>query len=441
MKTHIKQLKSGVAWSLFSKVIASGTGFFITLLLVRVLTLDHLGLYYLIQTIILFSGIFVKVGLDLSVQKINGIYANNRNWSMVRRCTKSMLLIFSISTIIVLVCLAVIWPELTINLLKSPSLSTMMVLIFIAIPLRSAEQLGSAFFRSIHESKIGVLLLDIPRQLMFLTVLLIISFLYKKSSLENIFTVYVLSSGIAVFITTYLIYRWFKKKEDISKDIINREVTINSLFYLSFPMMLQGSASIIMASSDIWVLSSFSTSNNVGIYGTVVRLTSLIILMLSVVNMVLPPMLASLYKNNNKVAIEKLLRLTATWNAFVAIPLLIIFLLYGDTILSYIFGDTFSKGYYILIILACAHTVNALTGSPGMLLQMTGKHNVLMKITIFWSVFNLLTNIIFVQFWGVVGVALATGISVVFQNINMIFLSLRYHHIKTWMYQPLTVFK
>jgi len=438
---YLDKLKKGSLWSLIARIFGSGTGFIVTILLARVLTLEMLGVFYLIQAIIRFSGLFVKVGLDFSIQKINGIYSGNKDWSSVRLCTKSMFSILSVSSLFIIILLASIWDWLASDILKSPLLLSLMFLVLISIPLRSMEEIGSAFFRSVQEPKIGVFLFDIPRQTLFMVCLFSIFFFYESSSIALVVGAYVVSSSVAVLIVFTLLFFWFRKKKIISNTEVNTDLGVKSLVFLSAPMMIQGSAAIIMSTADIWILSIYSTQDDIGIYGTVVRLTTLIVLILGVVNMVLPSMLASIYKSKDMQAIEKLLRMSATWGGLIAIPLLLVFVIAGEDILGLVFGDNFRSGYVVLSVLAISHAFNALSGSPGILLQMTGHHKVLMKITLFWAVFNLGLNILLVNIWGMLGVAVATAISIVCQNLTMMILAMRLHGIKTWMYNPMMLFK
>lgn len=433
---YLEKLKHGSIWSLIARIFGSGFGFIVTILLARVLTLEMLGIFYLIQAIIRFSGLFIKMGLEFSIQKINGIYSSASDWDAVRRCTKSMIGIFCISTLLFLFFLSSIWKWLAIDILNAPVLLSLTLLVFLAIPLRAVEELSSSFFRSVHVPRIGVFLMDVPRQTVFMFFLIILYFYFPGAELDTVLKDYVISSFFAVILSALLIIMWFKDKnyKDSSHD--HHEARIGALIKLSLPMMLQGGAAIIMSTADIWVLSIFSTQENVAVYGSVVRLTTLIVLVLGVVNMVLPSMLATLYKQGDLSQAEKLMRTSASWSAFIAIPLLLIFILFGEAVLDVVFGVAFIGGYHILIVLATAHTINALSGSPGMWLQMTGYHSVLMKLTIFWSIFNLLANIVLVNKYGVLGVAVVTGVSVVFQNITMIVFVKKIHNIKTWVYLP-----
>ena len=352
-----------------------------------------------------------------------------------------MFSILSVSSLFIIILLASIWDWLASDILKSPLLLSLMFLVLISIPLRSMEEIGSAFFRSVQEPKIGVFLFDIPRQTLFMVCLFSIFFFYESSSIALVVGAYVVSSSVAVLIVFTLLFFWFRKKKIISNTEVNTDLGVKSLVFLSAPMMIQGSAAIIMSTADIWILSIYSTQDDIGIYGTVVRLTTLIVLILGVVNMVLPSMLASIYKSKDMQAIEKLLRMSATWGGLIAIPLLLVFVIAGEDILGLVFGDNFRSGYVVLSVLAISHAFNALSGSPGILLQMTGHHKVLMKITLFWAVFNLGLNILLVNIWGMLGVAVATAISIVCQNLTMMILAMRLHGIKTWMYNPMMLFK
>ena len=146
------------------------------------------------------------------------------------------------------------------------------------------------------------------------------------------------------------------------------------------------------------------------------RIAVLTSLVLVVVNMLVSPKFAALFKKGLVSELEKLAQDTFKLNLFIGIPVLAIFLLFPELILS-MFGSQFVEGAVLLQILALGQLVNVVTGSVGYLLTMSGNEKVMRNVVFLSGIFSVVISFLLIPFFGVLGAAIATALSVSFQNI------------------------
>jgi len=95
--------------------------------------------------------------------------------------------------------------------------------------------------------------------------------------------------------------------------------------------------------------------------------------------------------------------------------------LFGKPLLL-LFGEAFVSGYPALLLLLCGVAVNALCGSVGLFLSMTGHHRVVVLVAFCSLSVNLILSPILIPRYGIIGSALATATSLATWNICMLLL-------------------
>ena len=99
-----------------------------------------------------------------------------------------------------------------------------------------------------------------------------------------------------------------------------------------------------------------------------------------------------------------------------AVPIVGAMLIFPGFLMG-LFGADFAQGAQLLQILALGQFVNVITGSVGYLLMMTGHERDLRTSTLISGGLVVILTIILTQYFGVLGCAIATAISIAFQNL------------------------
>jgi len=107
--------------------------------------------------------------------------------------------------------------------------------------------------------------------------------------------------------------------------------------------------------------------------------------------------------------------------------LFVLIVVFSEFVLD-IFGNEFEIGKNTLIILAIGQFINAVSGSVGFLLNMTGKQRIFKNIFLIAVIINVVLNFILIPKYGMVGAAIATMISVAVWNIvSVVYIKLEFN--------------
>ena len=146
------------------------------------------------------------------------------------------------------------------------------------------------------------------------------------------------------------------------------------------------------------------------------RTAILISFTLLAVNSIAAPKFAALYKQGDTKALQKTVQQSAKLMTLSTGPILLLFLSIPNLIMEF-FGPEFIEGTTALRILAIGQFVNVATGSVGYLLMMTGNERLLRNSLLAATLLYVTLNIILMPSFGLLGAAIATAISLVFQNL------------------------
>jgi O-antigen/teichoic acid export membrane protein len=182
---------------------------------------------------------------------------------------------------------------------------------------------------------------------------------------------------------------------------------------------------VVLMYVDVIMLGLLAGSEPAGIYRVAAQMAASVAFPLTAVNMAFAPMIATLYVRNDTVTLQKRATTCARSVLAMALPIALVFVLFGRPILA-LFGADFVAGNTALTILVIGYLLNAAMGTSGYLLIMT-KHERAAAMTFSCSAaINILGNLLFIPIWGVNGAAVATALSVVAVSMTMAILAFRY---------------
>jgi len=115
------------------------------------------------------------------------------------------------------------------------------------------------------------------------------------------------------------------------------------------------------------------------------RVSTLVVFVLIAGNMVVSPQFSVLWGDNKKEELKIFTQKATIVISALALPLFVAGVVFSSNILSF-FGDEFVDSTAVLKVLLFGQFINAVSGSVGVLLVMTGYENDLKRVTLFFSV-------------------------------------------------------
>lgn len=380
------------------------------IVLARLFGPANFGVYTLFLKICNVAGMLARAGTNDVIVKYVGIASGSGEWSKLKGFISIAFQIIIISSTVTVILISMIRQPLAVNLFGSPGLYKILIFSALVIPLQNGLLLTREIFRGLQDLKTASFL-SVWQQLAFF-MLLAFLLLVGMINVQNVLVA--LSAGIfcslaaALLILRGRLLKWKSKPEKIK---------VPGLLKESLPMMVTRGSLLFMSSMDIYMLGIYTNPTEVGIYGVVNALAAITVFSLNIINQVIPAMIARYNAQKDFKTLSYVIRYASTLGALFSLPVLILVLFGGKFILVVIFGPLYAGGVTALNFLVAGRLFTSFSGSSGYLLQMTGFHIVLTRVSVCCGLLNFMLNMALVRHFGKEGVAAATAFSLVAQNL------------------------
>jgi O-antigen/teichoic acid export membrane protein len=181
------------------------------------------------------------------------------------------------------------------------------------------------------------------------------------------------------------------------------------------PLLFLHIAGMLIAQADPAMLGMIGESGQAGIFAVANRIALLLGFGLAAVNAIAAPLIAQLYASGERQELQSMLTLAAKGIALFTIPTALVMVIIGPWLLG-IFGEEFVAGYPALLWLIGGQTINALAGSVGFILTMTGYQITATRIIWVAAIGKIILNLLLMPKWGALGGAIGTAIMLAFWN-------------------------
>jgi O-antigen/teichoic acid export membrane protein len=391
---------------LFLRVLWAGLGFLSNLLVARLYGAAWAGTFFLGVAIVTVCATIAQLGMHLPLMRMVAVATEGRDGSAVRALLrKASLLAFTTGAAFTIFILAT--AEFAGRILSDASLPMMLRIMGLAIVPYSLVLLIAAGFMSIGRPALAELNHRIGFQLGFIALIVIL--VGREDGLVL---------GISFSITYWLLLilgRWQWSRATRS-EASPSSIPSAALLRPAIPILFASTIQLVITYSDTLMIGFFMSSDSVGVYGTAIRVSTTMALVLGAAASVFGPRFAALHQRGDSAELENLARRVARGCGLVALPLLAVFLIFPKPVMS-LFGPEFVSGSTALMILAVGQFVNVASGLVGLLLAMTGHEKRLLQATAVSALLNILLNLILIPRLGIEGAAVATAASLILINV------------------------
>ena len=398
-------LSKGFSFLVFS---LSGTlaGYLFTLFVARNFGASVNGLIAISFSIFMMATMLGRLGIDINLVK----YYSDEN--VIRADTGTffkMLLKALVFSSLIGVSVYLLRDLIAIKIFGKEQLIPYLKWISFAIPLWVSTLLCASFFRAIRKNKTYAFLNNAGR---FLVTLILAVGLYYFISKDELITIQahfyaLVCLGIGSFIAVLFYLKPIRIKSDYNSWKFLRE---------SFPMMLSSAILVVLGWIDTFILGIFESDDVVGIYSVSLKIATLTSFGLQAINSILAPKISAAYKQEDMITFKKLIRFSTRLNFLITLLLISVIIIFHRYILEF-FGEEFLAGSIILLILSIGQVVNSLSGSVGVILQMTGHQTKFRNFVLIALITNIILNLIFTPIYGAIAIAVSTVISMALWNL------------------------
>jgi|GEM_PF-2695851 len=393
-----------------ARVLGALSTFIATIYLARLLGVNNFGLFWLALTIITILSIFSRLGMDTLVLREVAKYENANTSGLARQITDSVFVIVLPISILLVSIILLFGDWVSEEIFSKPDISIPLnaltpFMLFLSLGFILGES-----FKGIRHTTMGVLLQHTAQPIIFLTLIYAASF-FIDLDLKSSAWIY----STAGLITLVIFYTYWVNVT-IQTKAPNMENNSRILIKKGFPLLLISSAGLLLAWTDIIVLGIFSTAKEVGIYTAVAKTALITSLILAAFNAIVAPKFSLHFTKGDIKGLERLAKKSTRLMAFLVFAPTIFLLFLPEWILGW-FGLNFIEGANALMILVIGQFISVSCGSVGHMLVMTKNEKIVQNITIGTAISNVILSILLVEPFGMVGVAIATMVSMIAYNL------------------------
>ena len=388
---------------------------FITWLLVRELALEEYGIYSLLLGMTAYLSTITSFGLIPAFRRYLPEFIRKNQIAEFLWTVRFVQLFRAVAAIIVISVILFFFDEFGAAFQISGYLK-----FFIIFAIGIFFFLQTELLRSIMEAMFLHKYITYSHfiYVLFRLVVLYIIFHYQYGLM------YVLLTDLAAYVILFAIASCFyirnnpkKRWSGHSKREFSKSGLMKRLFrYSGFSFFNEIGKNFIDISTDFFVISHFLGPGPLGYYAFAARIGSIIANMLPsriLRGVILPAYFSHYSGSGSKAELDRMFKFITKLNAFICFPIFAIVGVLGENVIRYIFDPKYVTALPVMLILF-VHFLT-LVFPFAMPLEALEKPEVIL-ISKFSSIYNLIMDIILIQFWGIIGVAIATSSSIILKK-------------------------
>lgn len=421
------RLLSGGFWMMGARIVAAVSGLLVSMLLARMLTPDQLGGYFIIASVAVSGAMLAQFGTHQAVVRLVAGGLAHGDPGGVRRSLRSVLVIALTGAAVVAGGYALgVGDWVAGSVFKSEPVRAVVALTALWIVLRHGQTLLAQTFRGFQDLRLAAVYEGGLTQLLLASLLAVAWIAGRQLSLAD-----AVQLTLLAFALTLVTGGWLLRARHLAGLPAVAGFALGPTLRLSAPLFVSSASFIVLGEMHLWILGAAASAEQVALYGAGFRLMQLVLLPLSLVNHVIPPMVAELHAKGQRDRLVQVLRVSATFAAIPAFVVLAVLMVFAGDVLRLIYGDYFQAGAAVLVIMALGQAINVFTGSPGVLLSMSDRQATLMRVSLAGGLIGVVTSGLLVWKLGAVGAAAGYATGLATQNVLMAVICRRSLGIKT----------
>ncbi|MEM7084651.1 MAG: flippase [Bacteroidota bacterium] len=409
-----KQIRVAVAGSLGIKFLSALFAFLNGLLLARYLSVESFGTYVLAFTTVTIVSIPVSLGLPNMIVRYVSKYEISQNLPALKGLlirSNLLVLLTSILAGVIAFLLYLIWWKQ-----YSPEVVETFWISFLLLPLLVFGSLRSSALMGLKYMILGQLPDTFIRNgLLFIGIVIMIIAEVELTPQAAMY-IHVIAEAIAFIVGYFFLNSKLLRKIRTVKPVYHNKLWLKE----ATPFGISSGVQILKSKLVNYVLVFFGSLEAVALFDVAMRGATLVSFTLDALNKAISPYLSSAFENNNKETLQRIVTKTTRIVFVFALPVALVFIVGGRSLLSFLFGAEYQDAYVPLVILCGAQLINAMAGAAGAVLNMTGHQSYLSINQIQMMLINAVLSIPLVLYFDIVGAAIAFASVLVLQNILLI---------------------
>ena len=384
---------------------------------------EEFGLFFLGVTTIAAAGGLAALGLDLGVARFAPLYLGSQDLPRLRGMLRYS---FGLSILTgaaggLLLQLTGRW--IALHFFNSEPLIGIFHICALCLPFTVSNRVlikAVVAFQKIGY-RVAVNQVASPLVRLVFTVMLVLAGMRAEGAMWAYLASEAVSWVILLWLLNSRVFPLFGKSEE------SGVFEFRPFFAYCLPLLLAGIIDLVLNNIDAVMTGYFLDKAQVGIYGTAVRLASMVALGIELLSPMFLSIITQAWASNNESIISATFSNNNRWYHYITLPATVLLVMLAPEIMVLFWGESFAPGAASLAFLTLGQAFYYLTSTSIFLLSMHGATRLILGINLIAAVLNIILNYILIPRLGISGAALATAVSLTVSGMLAI-IAARYHH-------------
>ncbi|WP_136715454.1 flippase [Halorientalis salina] len=319
--------------------------------------------------------------------------------------------------------------------LRAPEAVGVVRIAALGIPFAALMKFTIGIVQGLQRSLPKVLIRNIGQPIVRFSLVLVV--LYFGLGAVGIVGAYSVTFAAAGLAGLYYVVTRTNLRSSVTANMRRRE-----LVSFSAPLMLTAAMVMVLSYFDIFMLSYFRTSGEVGSYNVVYPLAELLTATLSAFSFIAMPVLSQLHSDERTDEMDRTYKLVTKWIFMATLPPALILVFFPTASIRLTFGVEYVDGSLALVVLALGFFTHSVAGPNVNTLTAIGRTRVVMWDNLLAGATNVVLNFALIPEYGILGAAVATAVS--YTGLNVLYSAQVYratsiHPITAALVKPATV--
>jgi len=388
-------------------LVGRGLRYGFNIVIARGLGPDALGLVAFGLVVMKAISVVSQMGLDQAAQKYIPIYLSEKEPELV---SGTALLCIGLPLIVgTAISVGIYLQREALARALGTEFGSVTQLFLVGVPLFSAMMVGATATRGFKETKYYVYTREIGQSIVAFVLAIIGA--YLLSDVQAVILGYLFSLGFGATLAAVFLSHQGAFSLNIRPRLPFREVLTFAL-----PLTITAVTLYLVTWTDILMLGFFRSPTEVGWYQAAYQTSVLLSVVLQATYSIFPTVASDLYHSDQHQRLKRIYTVVTKWVVSLTLFGFLFLFVFLEEILG-IFGPTIPAAETSLAILALGQLIAALVGPAGLLLTMSEFERLQTINSVVVALLNAGLNFVLIQEFGIIGAAIATGVSFVVLNV------------------------
>jgi len=383
------------------RIVAVALALLVELLLTRTLGQEQYGVLSIGLSWLVLLSILASMGMDTAlVRFIPDDLAHGRAALAASRTRYAFRAMVGSGMVVGTVFTIGVW---TSSPGSSATMAPVLLIVALLIPIQTANLHRAGVLQGLKQPVLALLPDQVIRLGFFALLLLVLPYVVGQATgVHGAWAV-----GISLLAALVAGQLFLRRHAPRTKQNLPTAFHPRALWSTAIPLGWMTFMGLFASRADPAIIGWLAGPEEAALFSLADRISSLLLFGLVAVNAIAAPLISELWATGQKEELQRVLSRAAVGIALYTLPLAFLIVVAAPFVLPY-FGPGFETAYTPLCWLVVGQSANALAGSVGYLMMMTGNHRTAAKFLTVAATVKIILNLVLIPTSGAAGAAVAS---------------------------------